>query len=108
MALGSYILGAVVKIPAQVIIDDAPYSAEIPTIDKIIKPDGSLVSGLPAAMDVVDLAFATYSYSFTPDSVGDYIVMIKNTINSVEYFNLDNFTVSPVARITSAPRAEPK
>lgn len=106
MALGSYILGAVVKIPTQVLVSGQPYLNSVPSIEKIIKPNGTEVSGFPALMTVADSALATYYYSYTPDTVGDYIVIIKSTIDSTDYINLDNFTVA--SQMRSAPRAEPK
>ena len=106
MATGNYLLGAVVKIPIQLTIDSIPNTGYIPIIEKIIKPNGTLVSGLPQNASIVDESSATYSYSFTPDLVGDYIVIVKNTFNGQDYYAYDNFTVSN--GIKSAPRAEPK
>jgi hypothetical protein len=106
MALGSYILGAVVKIPVQVLVDSQPYLNSIPSIERIIKPNGTSASGFPALMTVADVDLATYYYSYTPDAIGDYIVLIKSTIESTDYINLDNFTVA--SQMRSAPRAEPK
>lgn len=106
MALGSYILGAEVKIPMQILVAGQPYTEVTPSIEKIIKPDGSLESGFPADMSSIDTTLATYSYSFTPETIGDYIVLIKYTILSVEYAGLNNFTVA--SQMRSAPRAEPK
>jgi hypothetical protein len=47
-----------------------------------------------------------YYYQFTPSMVGDYIILIRNTHEGVDYFTHDNFTVTN--GIKSAPRAEPK
>lgn len=104
MALGSYYLGAEVKVPIQVTTGGKALPGYVPIIEKIIRPDGTLVSGLPAAATVADNTFATYYYQFTPDMVGDYIIIIKNTINGTDYVALENFTVS--SRVV--PRAEPK
>lgn len=106
MATGNYLLGATVKIPIQFTIDGVPYPGHIPVVERIIKPNGTLVSGLPANSTVVDESSAMYYYSFVPDMVGDYIVIIKNTVDNQDYYTHDNFTVSN--GIKSAPRAEPK
>jgi hypothetical protein len=106
MATGSYILGSVVKIPIQFTLDGVPYPDIIPVVDKIINPNGTLLSGLPQSATVEDRAAAMYSFSFTPTMTGDYIVLIKNTHEGIDYFTHDNFTVAN--GIKSAPRAEPK
>lgn len=106
MALGSYLLGAEVKIPIQVAVNGQPYTGSVPTIEKIVKPNGSLVSGFPDDATVIDEDLATYYYNFTPDAIGDYIVIIKKIINNEDYIVIDNFTVA--RQINAAPRAEPK
>jgi len=106
MATGSYILGSVVKIPIQFTLDGVPHSEVVPVVDKIINPNGTLLPGLPQAATVEDLAAAMYSFSFTPTMTGDYIVLIKNTLDGEDYYTHDNFTVAN--GIKSAPRAEPK
>ena len=77
MATGNYLLGATVKIPIQLTIDSIPYSGYTPIVEKIIKPNGTLVAGLPIHSTVIDESSAMYSFSFVPDLVGDYIVIIK-------------------------------
>jgi len=106
MATGNYLLGAEVKIPIQFTVDGSPHTDIIPIVDKIIAPNGTLVPGLPAVASVLDLGAAMYYYKFTPSMVGDYIVLIRNTYEGVDYFTHDNFTVTN--GIKSAPRAEPK
>lgn len=108
MATGSYQLGAEVKIPIQITLESIPYPGYTPTIEKIIKPNGTLVSGLPAQATILDESSATYYYTFTPDVAGDYIAIIKNSIGSEDYYAYENFTVSSLSQIKSAPRAEPK
>ncbi len=110
MATGSYLLGAVVKIPVQVTLDGLPYPGQVPVIEKIIKPNGTLLAGLPTYATVIDEDLATYYYSFTPATIGDYIVIIKSTINSEDYITVDNFTVANIVsgQVIAAPRAEPK
>jgi hypothetical protein len=106
MATGNYLLGAEVKIPIQFTVDGSPHTDIIPIVDKIIAPNGTLVPGLPAVASILDLSAAMYYYKFTPSMVGDYIVLIRNTHEGVDYFTHDNFTVTN--GIKSAPRAEPK
>lgn len=108
MATGSYILGAKVKIPIQITLDSIPYPGYTPVVDKIIKPNGTLLSGLPANATQLDSGSATYYYEFTPDLVGDYIAIIKNSIDGQDYYAYENFTVSSPVSIKSAPRAEPR
>jgi hypothetical protein len=108
MATGSYILGAEVKIPIQITLDSIPYPGYTPVVEKIIKPNGTLVSGLPAPASILDESSATYYYSFTPDIQGDYIAIIKNTIDGEDYYAYENFTVATPFVLRSAPRAEPK
>ena len=108
MATGSYQLGAEVKIPIQITLESVPYPGYTPIIEKIIKPNGALVSGLPASASVLDASSATYYYSFIPDVSGDYIAIIKNTIGGQDYYAYENFTVSNLSQVKAAPRAEPR
>jgi len=110
MGLGSYLLGAEVKIPVQVTLNGKPLVGQVPTIEKIIKKNKSLVPGLPALATALDSNSATYYYNFTPQVAGDYIVIIKTTLSGEDYVTIDNFTVSSQSQkqVISAPRAEPK
>ena len=107
MAMGSYILGATVKIPVQVLLDGQPYLGSTPSIEKIIKPNGTSASGFPATTISADVDLATFYYNYTPDVTGDYIVLIRTTVDGTDYTTIDNFTVS-TQTMRSAPRAEPK
>jgi hypothetical protein len=40
--------------------------------------------------------------------VGDYLAIIKNTIDGNDYYAYENFTVASLNPIKSAPRAEPR
>jgi hypothetical protein len=108
MATGSYILGAEVRIPIQITQNSIPYPGYTPIVEKIIKPNGGLVAGLPAPASSLDSSSATYYFTFIPDVVGDYIAIIKNSINGQDYYAYENFTVASPVQIKSAPRAEPK
>lgn len=108
MATGSYVLGAEVRIPIQITLDSIPYPGYTPIVEKIIKPNGTLVPGFPSEASILDASSATYYYNFTPDMIGDYIAIIKNTIDGQEYYAYENFTVSSPFVLKSSPRAEPK
>jgi hypothetical protein len=108
MATGSYQLGAEVKIPIQITLESVPYPGYMPVVEKIIKPNGTLVAGFPANAEILDASSAMYYYAFTPDMSGDYIAIIKNTINGQDYYAYENFTVSNLSQVKAAPRAEPR
>ena len=105
MAMGSYSLGNIVRIPLMVTEGGVAHTGSIsPTITSIVKPNGSSESGFPAAMGEVDSNYGTYYYDYTPGSVGDYVVIITYTVDSQEYTALESFTVKSASR--AAPRAE--
>ena len=52
----------------------------------------------------LDSDYGAYYYDYTPESVGDYIVIIIFTVDAQEYTTLENFTVKSASR--AAPRAE--
>lgn len=100
MSIGSYILGSTVKIPLQV----SGYGVT-PIIEKIIKPSGSVESGLPASMSSIDADSETYSYSYVPATAGDYIVIISTQLlDQPKQYHLEHFTVQTESR--GVPRAE--
>lgn len=107
MATGSYNLGAIVRIPVQVLINGIPANS-VPIIEKIIKPNGQTVSGLPLTATILDSTSSTYYYEFIPDVIGDYIAIIKTNYDNKDYYSYENFTVSSSSNIKSAPRAEPR
>jgi hypothetical protein len=107
MATGSYNLGAIVRIPIQVNLDGIP-THPIPIVEKIIKPNGLAVSGLPVEATLADATSSTYYHEFIPDLIGDYIVIIKTHFDENDYYSYENFTVSSSSNIKSAPRAEPR
>ena len=105
MAMGSYSLGASVRIPLQVTEGGVAESGDIsPTVQSIINPDGTSASGFPESMAEIDSDYGTYYYDYTPGSVGDYVVIITYTVDEQEYTSLENFTVKSASR--TAPRAE--
>ena len=55
-------------------------------------------------MSVLDQDFATYYYDYTPDAVGDYVVILAYYVESIEFTVLENFTVNSSSK--SVPRAE--
>ena len=105
MAMGSYTLGAEVRIPLQVTMGGIAETGSIsPTITSIVEPSGTSASGFPELMTELDSDYGTYYYDYTPESVGDYVVIITYTVDSQEYTTLENFTVKSSLRIV--PRAE--
>jgi hypothetical protein len=79
-----------------------------PTITSIVKPSGASEAGLPALMSEIDSDYGTYYYDYTPESVGDYVVIITYTVDSQEYTTLEGFTVKSSTGVSSraVPRAE--
>jgi hypothetical protein len=111
MAMGSYNLGATVRIPLQVTDTGIAFTEDIdPVIHRIVKPNGKSVSGFPNDMAVLDQDFATYYYDYTPDSVGDYVVIIAYYVEDIEFTVIENFTVnektSSNSKCDNPPRAE--
>jgi hypothetical protein len=105
MAMGSYTLGAEVRIPLQVTMGGIAETGSIsPTITSIVEPSGTSASGFPELMTEMDSDYGTYYYDYTPESVGDYVVIITYTVDAQEYTTLENFTVKSSSR--TAPRAE--
>tara|TARA_Y100000287_G_C14221721_1_gene356718 strand:+ start:1548 stop:1868 length:321 start_codon:yes stop_codon:yes gene_type:complete len=104
MAMGSYTLGATVRIPLQVTDSGVPFSEEIyPTIKQIIKPDRTSAYAASKPMVELDRDYGTYYYDYKPDLIGDYVVIITYTFEDVEFSVIENFTVGS---IVSIPRAE--
>ena len=107
MAMGSYALGATVRIPLQVTSGGIAETSSIsPKIKSIVKPDGTAVSGLPADMTTLNSTYGTYYYDYTPPTDGDYVVIITYTVGSQEYTTLEYFTVSVTSTTVGIPRAE--
>jgi hypothetical protein len=107
MAMGSYSLGAPIKIPLQVTEGGVAETGNIaPTIKSLIKPDGTSEPGFPDQMSEIDSEYGTYFYEYTPETAGDYVVIITYTVDFQEYTALEYFTVSAKANRTTAPRAE--
>jgi len=105
MGMGSYSLGASVKIPLQVTEGGIAETGDIsPTIKALIKPDGTSESGFPASMSEIDSEYGTYFYKYIPEVAGDYVVIITYTVDSQEYTTLEYFTVRSPS--TAIPRAE--
>lgn len=110
MALGTYILGASAKIPMQVMINNLPVTDATPIIKKMILPDGTEDSSFPQEMTAIDDESGIYFYEYIPEVIGDYIVTISTTINSVEYISNEHFIVAPRNPYVTgfAPRIEAK
>ena len=107
MAMGSYIIGATVRIPLQVteygmaLEEDA--DAKVKTI---VKPDGTSVFSSPRQMSILSEDDSTYYFEYTPDKVGDYIVIMTYMLEGVEFTTIENFTVGSKTNRSYVPRAE--
>tara|TARA_B100000131_G_scaffold251559_3_gene245176 strand:+ start:1230 stop:1559 length:330 start_codon:yes stop_codon:yes gene_type:complete len=107
MALGSYGLGAVVRIPLQVTSGGIAETSSIsPKIKSIIRPNGTEESDFPKDMVALNTSYGTYYYDYTPPTDGDYVVIITYTVGSQEYTTLEYFTVSVTSTTVGIPRAE--
>lgn len=108
MALGSYFLGAKVRIPINVTIDGTPLLGIVPIIERIILPNGAVESGFPKAMTATHQNSSIYYLDYTPKTIGDYIVISKITYGGKDYNTIENFTVNDsVIKVVSKtpPRA---
>lgn len=105
MGMGSYSLGATVRIPLQVTESGIPFTEDIsPTIRQVIRPNGTSDGNFPDSMSVIDQDYGAYFYDYTPDSTGDYVIIITYMVESIEFSVIENFTVKSTSR--AAPRAE--
>lgn len=94
MAMGSYFLGSIVKIPVNITIDGIPISTIIPVLEKIILPSGVSESGLPRPMTQTHPSSSIFYYSYEPKIIGDYIAIISTTYGGKTYNTIENFTVN--------------
>lgn len=94
MAMGSYFLGSVVKIPITVQINGEPKTGIVPVIERIITPTGKNEPGFPKSMLATHQGSATYYYEYTPKEVGDYIVIANIIFEGTTYTTIENFTVN--------------
>ena len=107
MALGSYALGAKVRIPLQVTSGGIAETSSIsPKIKSIIKPNGTEEPNHPKDMSTLNASYGTYFFDYTPATDGDYVVIITYTVGSQEYTTLEYFTVSVTSATVGIPRAE--
>ena len=107
MAMGSYFIGATVRIPLQI----TEYGMALeenadPKIKTIVRPDGTSVYGGPKSMNTLSEADSTYYFDYTPDKIGDYIVIMTYTLEGVEFTTIENFTVGSKTNMNYVPRAE--
>ena len=104
MAMGSYEIGAAVRLPLQVTEGGIAETGSIsPRVKSIILPDKTSESGFPANMIALNQDYGTYYYDYSPSKAGDYVVIMIYIVDSQEYTTLENFTVSGIKTI---PRAE--
>lgn len=107
MAMGSYSMGAIVRIPLQVTEDGMAVEEYVsPKVKSIIRPNGTSAFNSPQSMVALSEEDSTYSFDYTPDVEGDYVVIITYTLEETEFTVIENFTVSARVNRTVAPRAE--
>jgi hypothetical protein len=105
MAMGSYKLGATVRVPLIILDSGIAFTDSVdPKIKEIIRPNNTVESGFPASMHTANEEYGTYYYDYKPDLAGDYIVIICYTVSDQEYTLIENFTVNPASMLI--PRAE--
>ena len=101
----SYVLGSKVVVPLQITEGGIAFTESAsPTIVKIISPDNTFLV-TDASMTAVDQAYGVYSYSFTPDTVGNYIVIITYEVDSQTYTTMEHVIIGTGTAIAIAPRA---
>jgi hypothetical protein len=107
MAMGSYFIGATVRVPLQVTEDGMAIDEDVsPKVKKIVRPNGTSVYSSSKNMSVLSEEDSAYYFDYIPDIIGDYVVIMTYTLEGVEFTVIENFTVSSLSNITTAPRAE--
>ena len=107
MAMGSYFLGSVVRVPLHVSDSGIAFTENVsPKIKMIIKPDGRSAFSSPQPMSTLSEDYATYYFDYEPDMTGDYVVIIVYYLDEDEFTVIENFTVNSKASMKTAPRAE--
>ena len=105
MASG-YILGSVATIPLQITEGGIAFTGEAsPTIVKIIGPSGTALSGYPQSMSEADRDYGLYSYSFTPEKTGNYLVILTYEVSGQTYTAMEHIIVGTGSAVHTAPRA---
>ena len=87
MSLGSYPSGAMVRIPLQVTEGHIPAEAALVKVEKIYKPDLSIVAGFPKSMKVLDIENSIYYFDYTPSNLGNYVVVMTFYVSGKKVFN---------------------
>jgi hypothetical protein len=97
MSLGSYPSGAMVRIPLQVTEGHIPAEAALVKVEKIYKPDLSIVAGFPKSMKVLDIENSIYYFDYTPPSLGNYVVVMTFYVSGKKYSIIEHFSVQRVS-----------
>lgn len=107
---GNYILGSTVKIPLQITEGFIPISdVQNVKVKKVILPDGTQDSRFPQNMINIDSDYALYYYNYTPQYLGDYLVILTFEVDGQEFSTLEHFIVSKSSSNTfggTVPRAK--
>jgi hypothetical protein len=114
MSLGSYPSGAMVRIPLQITEGHIPAEAALVKVEKIYKPDLSIVAGFPKNMKVLDIENSIYYYDYTPPALGNYVVVMTFYVSGKKYSIIEHFSVQnasssggPIDDSCNKPSAEP-
>lgn len=107
MAMGSYFLGSVVRVPLQVLENGMALPERVyPKIKMIVKPDGTQAFSGTRNMNILSLGDSTYYFDYTPDSLGDFVVIMTYELDGLEFTAIENFTVNSKTNMVYVPRAE--
>ena len=96
MSLGNFNIGTSITIPLQVLEGGSPSTSDLQNVvvKEIIKPDLTRDSSFPQSMTLKNEEKKVYTYKYTPQSSGNYIVILSLSINSVTYSQIESFYVS--------------
>lgn len=109
MSLGNFKIGSSVIIPLQVLEGGYPSESNLQNVvvKEVIKPDLTKDSSFPQNMILENEEKKIYFYKYTPNSAGNYIVILSLSINSVEYSQIESFYISEGSFTSgSAPMAK--
>jgi len=105
MSLGNFTIGSTVRLPLQITESGVPVDdATDVKIIKVILPNQSSDGSFPKSMISAGASLGTYFYEYTPQYVGNYIVIYNFTIDSIVYSAMDSFYIA-ASQIVAAPRA---
>jgi hypothetical protein len=107
MSLGSFAVGAKVRLPLQILKNGGmpvsnPSSVKV---QQVLGPDAKAVSGFPKNMVPANKNLGVYYFDYTPKAKGNYIVIYTVVIDGVQFSQMDSFYAEAPA---SNPSARPR